>query len=1147
MRLFTRLFLFINLPILVGATLLLLFIGSSLEKELREDLAKRAYATTESQVESINTLFSTYRQSLVAMSKEKTVVAGKPAGMRHDLSEWQRHLPDVDMIFFADLDGHALAADGTVFDLDISPHREKLSQGKSAVSSPLICRFTNRPAVLLLQPVISAEGKVIGALAASINTLRIQQSFATMRKAGGAYAILADDQRKVVVGAAGESISPNQTPDEKNAPITAKLAKIIKPGKQTQFAVHVHSDDDTWQIFHAGVELTGWHLILAYPESETYASVHKIRRTGFWILIFLGLASLSALAIFNRTLLLPIAKLAEGQKKLEQGDLSARINSKRKDELGQLSRSFDHMAERLGNALKAEESAERIVRSLFEGSEDAICMLDGNRYIDVNPYTEKLFHGSRQQLLATGPLELSPEFQPDGRPSKAAGQEYIDRSLKGEPQHIVWRHSTFDGNVFDCEVHLSRFEMDGKYYVQAIVRDITQILKTEVTAHAMEERFKRVFEASPDSMVIVRLNDGTIIEANHGFETISGYKREEAIGKTMYELNIWADPEARKPLVERMIAEGVVQNFPFVLHTKGGHLLDVTASTGTFIIDDVSYYIAITRDISAEKNIQRELAASEARLKTIFEAAPIPIALIRLADFTYISVNHAHEEMFGAKSEEIEGKSVKNAGYVYLDDGKVRKHTKRLLATGKIDNEEAEARDKRGQKIYFVYSSRIIELNGEKVILSINTDISRLKMVEEGLRRTEEALRESEQRFFALFQSSPAALAVFHCGKHGFSVLQLNQVWFSTFLFPENDVIGKSTEDFGLWQDEADRTRFNALVEQQEEVRGFEAWMKRYDGKEVLCSISGRTVSVGKHRLLLVAYADITQQREFEAALHDFNVTLELRIEERTRELQQAQASLMHSEKLAALGALVAGVAHELSTPIGNSLVVSTTLTEQTAAMHKMFETGLKRSALENYLKDSVSGLAILERNLERATELIHNFKSVAVDQTSTQRRQFSLKQIVDEILTTMQPALKKRPFALQTEIDPSLTLNSFPGPLEQIIINLVNNALLHGFENREQGTVLIRAEALGKDQLRLIVRDDGCGVPANDLRRIFDPFFTTKLGKGGSGLGLHIVRNIVEDLLGGHIKAESKLGEGLLIVIDIPREAPDLKPEEQD
>lgn len=1146
MRLLTRLLLFLFLPFILGAVLLLIVVGKNLEGTLRSDLTDRAQATMALQTRSIDTLFSTYREALRAIKNEKQITGGRISDMLPHMAEWQRHMPDADGIYFDDLAGKRYSASGKIAEVDNNPYLERLRRGQPVISPPLKSAFTGNTVVALSEPVLGSEGKPMGAVSITIKLSRIESWLNTLSKQSKALAILTDPEGKIIVGLPGEPSNFGHIPDERNSPLTASIIRSISAGTPQPVSMHSPQGDKLWQVFHSSIPLTGWNLALAYPEEETYASVRQMWNTGFWLILGLALTAIAGILIFDISLLRPIYQLAAAHKRLEEGNLATRLDSTRKDELGQLARSFNRMAERLEKALSSATLAEQKFRAIFENAHDSICIFDGETIVDFNPACNQIVGCTREELLNKSVFDISPEFQPDGRSSREYSASMSERIMSGEPQSCLWRHLGFDGHVFDVESTMSRMEIDGKIYVISIARDVTESRKAEETAHAMEEKFRRVFEASPDSMVIVRLTDGLIIEANHGFERITGHSRDEYLGKTMLELDIWDNPEERQRLAERMVAEGVVHNFPFLLRDRNRTPHEVMVSAGTFILSGVSHYVAITRDVTEEKAIQRKLAASEARLKAIFDAAPMPIALNRLSDYHYISVNPAHERLFGGEIEELKGKSVREAGIVVLDGSRMREQTKRLIETGHLDNEEAEAIDKHGHRVSFVYSSRIIEIDGEKVVLSISTDVTRLKQVEEGLRRTEDALRESEQRFFALFQSSPAALAVFHHGKHGYTALQLNQVWFKTFLYPEEEVIGRDTRDFHLWQDDADRQHFIAQIDQTGEVQEFEAWLHRYDGKEILCSISGRLVSVGKHSLMLVAYADITQQREFEAALHNFNITLELRIQERTRELQQAQESLMHSEKLAALGALVAGVAHELSTPIGNSLVVATTLAEQTTSLQKMLVTGMKRSALERYLNDSGSGMTILARNLQRATELIQNFKSVAVDQTSTQRREFALAQIVEEILTTMEPALKKKPYALKTEIDPALTMDSFPGPIEQVIINLINNAILHGFEGRQEGTILIRAEANGDDRVRITVRDNGCGISSANLRRIFDPFFTTKLGKGGSGLGLHIVRNIVEDLLGGHISAESEVGKGLDMIIDIPRHAPELPPQEE-
>ncbi len=262
-------------------------------------------------------------------------------------------------------------------------------------------------------------------------------------------------------------------------------------------------------------------------------------------------------------------------------------------------------------------------------------------------------------------------------------------------------------------------------------------------------------------------------------------------------------------------------------------------------------------------------------------------------------------------------------------------------------------------------------------------------------------------------------------------------------------------------------------------------------------------------------------------------------------ELRESQAKLLASEKMAALGGLVAGVAHEINTPIGIARTAASHLQEQTAAINRQMAAGqIRKSVLQQYLAEADEATRLLLTNTNRAADLIRSFKQVAVDQTSDQPRRIVVRRYLDEILLNIRPKLKKTPHQVSIDCPDDLSMLTYPGDLAQIITNLLVNSLAHGLAEHPGGEIVIRASLLPQAQTRIIYEDNGCGIPEAIRPRVFEPFFTTRRGTGGSGLGLHIVYNLVTQRLGGEIELDSRVGQYTRFTITCPCLDAQLDPE---
>ena len=697
----------------------------------------------------------------------------------------------------------------------------------------------------------------------------------------------------------------------------------------------------------------------------------------------------------------------------------------------------------------------------------------------------------------------------------------------------IWQHIRKDGRLLEVEVTASRIMFRGRTAELSLIDDITARRRTEAALIESEINYRQLVE-NANSIILRWTPQGEITFINDFGLRFFGYAHDELIGRHVVGTIVPADRPGGQDLgalMEEICREpdrfehNVNQN----IRANGERVW--VAWTNRAVLDEhgrVTELFSVGADISARKLAEDRLAESEARYYSLFETAPDAIVILDRQTHRVLNVNRAACRLYGYTRDE----------FVRLLPEDVPARVERIITNGSLDEGGAPiyARwEKRKDGTIFLVEieTGFFEQGGREAVVVFIRDVTEQKRAEEALRLTQ----------FSVDHSSEAAYWMSADGR----LIYVNQAACEAVGYSHSELLQMSISEIDpVFPPERWAAHWRELRDRRHMV--FESTHRRRDGSSFPVEIRANLIEFGGKEYNCALARDISERKRAEAQLRRYREHLEDLVAERTnelqcanRELRQAMAQLVQAEKLAALGSLVAGVAHELNTPLGNSRVVASLLGEQIHELAAAFELGsLRRSQVEGFLQRGREAVELLERNAARAADLISQFKQVAVDQSSVRRRTFDLRQTVDDILVALRPRLKRTQHGIDVDIPNGLELDSYPGPLEQVIVNLVDNALAHGLGGHKPGRIEFKAHAHGSAQLVLRVSDDGAGIPATILRRVFEPFFTTRLGQGGSGLGLYIVYNLVTGVLGGNIDVESTPGQGTTFVLTLPRRAPE-------
>jgi PAS domain S-box-containing protein len=468
---------------------------------------------------------------------------------------------------------------------------------------------------------------------------------------------------------------------------------------------------------------------------------------------------------------------------------------------------------------------------------------------------------------------------------------------------------------------------------------------------------------------------------------------------------------------------------------------------------------------------------------------------------------------------------------IYLHPAARAEYQSLMRRDGMVREFEYQVRQREGAILWLSDSATVVRDEAGEVIRYEGTvrDITDQK-------RAEDAIAEGRRMLQQVIDTVPAVINV---KDKQLRYILMNRYMAGIFGIEPADAIGRTTTDL--------MSRYGAQKTDENDKRVLAAGRGLGFYEEEYLDSSGnlRQWLVNKLPLLdadgeiesIVTVAlDIGERKRGELEMRKAKDAAEAAL----RNLRETQNSLIEAEKLAALGRLVAGVAHEVNNPVGIGLTVASSLERKTALFAAEVARGdLRRSSLNDFLETSRDASSQLVANLNRAAELITSFKQVAADRNYSDQRVFDLGDLTEQVVMSLRPGLRKHRLTLNVDCQPNLTMNSYPGPYGQVLTNLFLNAVAHAFPDGKPGAVDIQVRESGKDNVEIIFSDNGCGMSLDVRRRAFDPFFTTRRDQGGTGLGLHIVYSIVTNRLGGRLDLDSEPGGGTRIQIILPRIAP--------
>lgn len=770
----------------------------------------------------------------------------------------------------------------------------------------------------------------------------------------------------------------------------------------------------------------------------------------------------------------------------------------------------------------------------------------------VGKATPAVFHLASE--VAARAVQFSEELQ---QPLVPGFEVFVAKTRRGLPNEHEWTYVRRDGSHFPVLLSVTALQDDrgqpAGFLGMAV--DITERKRNEELLAEREAQYRVLFHDNPNPILLYDTESVRILAINAAALQLYGYAQAQLVGEPLSTL-LPAHEHAR---LREVLATGSasVRKSRWQHQRQDGELLVVDTVSKPAQIGNRRARIVLVSELTDMVKIETQVANQARFLESLLSALPLPVFYIDRQG-RYLGANPAYLALTGLALSDCLGKTA--AEFLPRTQAERYEVADQALFAAPEQTQNYSARIKtRSQGVRDVDFWKATFRNHEGQVaglIGMGFDVTTQ-------RQTMAALQESESRMVQVLHGNPVPTFVIDAqhrvviwnpacerilGVRAQDMLGQKDVWRVFYPQPRpvmaNLIVdgGDQNELLGYYGEACNRSYVNP--DAFESVDFFQH-MAHGAGRWLHFCASPLRDGQGKVVGAIETLMDITEQKLAEERVNRLNEDLEHRVLARTNELahaneelRAAMGQLVQAEKLASLGRLVAGVAHELNTPVGNMLTVASTLHEVSETMAQVVTNGtITRRALAEFVEQTQEGTHLLLKSAKRSAELIQTFKQVAVDQTTDQLRDFDLGQQIGELLSMMAHVLDKTPVTLVQRLEPGIAMHSYPGPLGQVLSNLVMNALCHGFNQDRYGTITVACTQDGP-QATITVHDDGLGIPAENLGKIFDPFFTTKLGQGGGGLGLHIAHNMVYGPLAGRMSVRSAPGQGSTFTLVLPRSA---------